>query len=92
MARRLVVRAFMGFGGNAHAATPASRSGFRAIVRGVNPGNARTGFRSTGFRANSNRSGTTPAQDWADYPDVMQAMVDRLQDAPGSGTCKSRNE
>lgn len=33
----------------------------------------------TGFRANSNRSGTTPAQDWRNWPGAMRAMTDRLQ-------------
>ena len=37
------------------------------------------GRNSTGFRASSNRSGSTPARDWRNYPDAMKAMVDRLQ-------------
>lgn len=34
---------------------------------------------STGFRSNSNRSGTTPAQDWNHFPDHIQSFVDRLK-------------
>lgn len=33
----------------------------------------------SGFRANSNRSGTTPAHDWHNYPDALEMIVDRLQ-------------
>jgi DNA adenine methylase len=35
--------------------------------------------RKTGFRANSNRSGTTPAHDWVNLPDNMVAVIGRLQ-------------
>lgn len=53
-ARRTVIRAFMGFGSNAH-------------------------NRKTGFRANSNRSGTTPAHDWRNYPYNLEFIIDRLR-------------
>lgn len=33
----------------------------------------------TGFRASSDRSGTTPAHDWTHYPDCLPAFTARLQ-------------
>lgn len=33
----------------------------------------------TGFRANSNRSGTTPARDWMNLPDAIRAIIERFR-------------
>ncbi len=33
----------------------------------------------TGFRSNSNRAGTTPAQDWSNWPDQIELFTTRIQ-------------
>jgi DNA adenine methylase len=72
-ARHLIVRSYMGFGSNAHSGSEtAAKTGFKSFTRPDN-------YQSTGFRANSNRSGTTPAHDWANYPDALPAIIDRLR-------------
>lgn len=66
-ARRTVIRSFMGFGS-------AAITSMRAVHN-----TKRGGLAKTGFRANSNRSGTTPAGDWRNYPEALLAIIDRLR-------------
>lgn len=64
-ARRTVIRAFMGFGSSA-----VTRCRHRT---------KRFNSPNTGFRANSNRSGTTPAHDWKNYADCFDLLIERLR-------------
>lgn len=64
-ARRTIIRAFMGFGSSAVTKQRKTTTRFSSP--------------NTGFRANSNRSGTTPAQDWRNYPDKFPMIIDRLR-------------
>lgn len=36
-----------------------------------------SGKRSTGFRANTRRAGTTPAQDWRSFPSAIEGIIER---------------
>ncbi len=64
-ARRTVTRAFMGFGSSAITKTRKTTTRFNSP--------------NTGFRANSNRSGTTPAHDWKSWPNHLPDLIERLR-------------
>jgi len=51
----------------------------RLIVRSFQGFGSNGTHRPTGFRANSNRSGTTPSRDWINYPEALVSIVDRLR-------------
>ena len=52
----------------------------RTLIRAyMGFGSAGASGQSTGFRANSHRSGTTPAHDWMNYPDCLRQTVQRLR-------------
>lgn len=70
-ARHTIIKSFMGYGSDA--------------LRDATPRGMRTRASThplttpTGFRSNSSRSHTTPAHDWANYPDQIGRFLERLQ-------------
>lgn len=52
----------------------------RTVIRAfMGFGSAGASGQTTGFRSNSNRSGTTPAHDWMNYPDCLREVIQRLR-------------
>lgn len=52
----------------------------RTLVRSfMGFGSAGASGQSTGFRSNSNRSGTTPGHDWMNFPDALRLTIQRLR-------------
>jgi DNA adenine methylase len=69
------------FTGAYEVATDPVEAGRRMIIRSfMGFGSAATNpEHKTGFRANSNRSGTTPAHDWVNYPKGLDSLCERLR-------------
>jgi DNA adenine methylase len=69
-ARRTLIKSYMGFGSNGLWSKDATGAGMRT--------QASTWCPPTGFRSDAKRSGTTPAHDWASWPDQIDAFTQRL--------------
>jgi DNA adenine methylase len=50
----------------------------RLIVRSYMGFGSNATHQKSGFRSNSNRSGTTPSHDWLNYPSALAAVVERM--------------
>jgi len=51
----------------------------RTVIRSFMGFGSNAIHRKSGFRSNSNKSGTTPARDWINYPECLSAIIDRLR-------------
>jgi DNA adenine methylase len=51
----------------------------RLVIRSIMGFGSNGHNRKTGFRANSNRSGTTPSHDWVNYPESLMRVIERLR-------------
>lgn len=51
----------------------------RTVVKSFMGFGSNSVHRKSGFRSNSNRSGTTPARDWLNYPDALVSVIERLR-------------
>lgn len=51
----------------------------RTVIRSFMGFGSNSHNKKTGFRSNSNRSGTTPAHDWRNYPLEFGAIIERMR-------------
>lgn len=63
----------------AHSEDPIERARRTLVRAAMGFGSASVSGKSTGFRAHSKRSGSTPSHDWMNYPCAMVHIIDRLR-------------